>query len=239
MALANFIARAAVLGSLAIVSTSVGAGATAVSEVETLPVPGDLPVSVIRGAPGTTLKMVFLHGRCARGIGYVKSFESAAMQRGTLVAPDGDVACDAGPSRKWSLDTDKLDARVNAAFRAAGEADPATIRDILVIGYSQGAVLAESLAERWPDRYSRVILIGGPGTPSATRLQAIRGAVTMAGDRDMQEKMRTGARVLAEAHIPSMFFVLPDAAHGEMGSRPEDVMGDALDWLLANENPPH
>ena len=214
------------------------APATPARVVSTVPIGGDLPAFVVPGAPGTTTHMVFLHGRCGHAKGYAEAMANAASTRGTLVAPQGDVACDGNGARRWSPDIEKLDARVNAALGALGEADPASLTDIVVIGYSEGAARAEALASRWPERYSRVILIGAPSAPSAARLGAIRGAVMMAGDRDAaQESMKSAARALDAAGVPATYRVLPDAAHGEMGSRPEAVMDEALTWLDANARP--
>ena len=104
------------------------------------------------------------------------------------------------------------------------------------MGYSEGASRAEALAQRFPDRYSRVILIGAPVAPSALRLAKVRGAVMMAGERDAQEPMKAGARALVAASIPATFIGIPGASHGQMGDG-ERLMRQAFDWLWAHEKP--
>jgi predicted esterase len=209
-------------------------------EVQTVDVPGDLPAFVLHGAPDAdpNTKMVFLHGRCTHGLGYLQSFQFPAAKRGTAIALQGDQACGDTPLRRWSLDIEKINARIEAAFQAAGYTDPAALKEILVMGYSEGSSRAEALAARYPERYSRVILIGAPVPPSAARLGSVRGAVMMSGDRDAQERMKQGHRSLTAAGVPSVYMVLPNASHGEMGPQGERVMGEAIDWLLQNAAPP-
>jgi pimeloyl-ACP methyl ester carboxylesterase len=63
---------------------------------------------------------------------------------------------------------------------ALGHAEP--IGDIIVIGYSQGATRAESLARRFPDVYTRLVPMGGPYAADPHGLESLRAAVAMAGD---------------------------------------------------------
>jgi pimeloyl-ACP methyl ester carboxylesterase len=205
-------------------------------EVVSVDVASDVPAFVLHGAKGAEEVMVFLHGRCAHALGYVQAFQFAAVERGTVIAPQGDEACGSSPFRRWSPDIDKLNARIEAALKAAGYEEPSVVRDRVAIGYSEGASRAEALAHRFPERYSRVILIGAPAAPSAVRLRAVRGAVMMAGDRDAQEPMKAGMRSLLAASIPATFIAIPGAAHGGMGDG-ERVMRAAFDWLWANAKP--
>lgn len=189
----------------------------------------DPPTFVMRGAPHGAARMVFLHGMCGHGLGYAQSFQFNAAKKGLLIAPQGDMVCGKGPWAMWSHDAKALDARITAAFRALGDSEP--IDDVLVIGYSQGATRAEALARAWPKRYTRLILMGAPGAPSARGLGKLRGTVMMAGERDRQDQMRAGVRSMLAANIPSTFILILEATHGAMGPEPEKTMGEALDWL--------
>ena len=198
--------------------------------------PGARPETyVLRGKPRGPARLVFLHGMCGHALGYAQSFQFSAAEKGTLVAPQGDSPCGKGPWAQWSPDIADLDARIRAAFRALGRAEP--IDDIVLMGYSQGATRAEALARKWPERYTRLVLIGAPQVTSTRGLKAVRGVVMMAGERDRQEQMKAGMRAFRAAGIPSRFIVLPGAAHGEMGSTPEKSMDEALDWLFENSKP--
>jgi pimeloyl-ACP methyl ester carboxylesterase len=190
------------------------------------------PTFVLRGGPTGSGRLVFLHGMCGHALGYAQSFQFTAARRGRIVAPQGDKPCH-GPWASWSGDLEALDARIVGAFHRLGQTDP--IDDVVVIGYSQGAMRAEDLARRWPERYTRLVLIASPRVSSPRGFDRVRSTVMMAGERDRQDLMKQSARVIAKAGIPSTFMVIPEATHGAMGSTPEKTMAAALDWLFSHE----
>lgn len=198
-----------------------------------LAVPGDLPAFVVTGRGGACPRMVFLHGMCGHGLGYVQSFQGAAREHGGVLGLQGDVPCGGDDVfSKYSPDPEEQDRRVRSALAACGgEAE-----DLVVIGYSQGAYIAERLAERWPERYARLVLLGAPTTPTAARLRDIRGAVMISGELDAKYRMKEGAGSLMAARIPAVYREMPGAHHGEMPDA-ERVMDEALDWLDANARP--
>jgi predicted esterase len=199
----------------------------------TLDVPGDEPGFLVPGPGSANPRMLFLHGMCSNGVGDVQAFQYAANEHGGVLAIPGDTKCDeAGVLRKHSFDLDKLDARIQAAFAAAGS----EAEDIVLIGHSQGAFLGERLAERWPRRYSRLILIGAPAEPSAARLRHVRGAVMVSGEHDVTVRMKQGAAELQAAGVPSTYLEMPGAKHGQMGDA-ERVFGEAFTWLEQNARP--
>lgn len=192
--------------------------------------PGQAPeMFVMRGGPRGPARLVFLHGMCGHGLGYAQSFQHSAAKLGTLISPQADRRCGGGAWAKWSNDLDALDARIQHAFRALGHPEP--IDEIVIMGYSQGATRAEALARKFPERYTRAILIGAPSAPSPRGL-GLRAAVMMAGERDRQDLMKAAVRSFEAAGIPSTFLVLPGARHGAMGQNPEASMGEALAWLF-------
>lgn len=193
------------------------------------------PTFVMRGQPRGPGRLVFLHGMCGHGLGYAQSFQFAASKYGTLIAPQADVTC-GGVWSKWSMNLDALDARIVRAFVALGHREP--IDDILVLGYSQGASRAEALARKWPGRYTRLVIMGGPSAPSACGLGHLKAAVTMAGERDRRDLMRLGAQRFSAAHIPAEFRIIPEATHGAMGPTPERTMGDVLSWIYSQPSAP-
>lgn len=193
------------------------------------------PIYVVRGGQRGPEKIVFLHGMCGDGLGYAQSFQQTGAKRGTLIAPQADVPCEGGPWAKWSKDIAGLDGRITAAFRTLGHADPIT--DMIVIGYSQGATRAETLARTFPERYTRLVLMGGPYAAKAQGLEKLRAAVAMAGDRDRLDLMKTSARVLSAANVPATFLLIPEAPHGSMGSNPEQTMSEMFDWLSQHQRP--
>jgi pimeloyl-ACP methyl ester carboxylesterase len=192
------------------------------------------PIYVLRGAHGGAAPIVVLHGMCSHALGYAQSFQWSAAEKGVLVAPQGDRPC-SGPWASWSLDLHNIDERVQLAFRSVGMSEP--LHDVTVVGYSQGASRAEALARKWPDRYSRLVLIASPDAPSARGLGKLRAAVMMAGERDRQDLMKQGIASFRAAGVPVTFKVIPGARHGQMGPAPESTMGEALDWLWDHQRP--
>lgn len=195
-------------------------------------VPGDRNAIVVRGARANRRVMLFVPGMCVHPGGYVMSFQHTAASRGTLISVQGDLPCgDDANARRWSSDLEAMDRRIDAAFAAAGLGAP---REVIVIGYSQGADRAEKLVARWPDKYSAAILIGAPGIPSAARLTSVKAVALMAGTNDRAfGPMRDAVPSLKRAGIRAAFFPLPGASHGQMGETPEASMRDALDFVEA------
>jgi predicted esterase len=191
------------------------------------------PVFVTRGGEQGPAKLVFLHGLCGHGLGYAQSFQESAAAKGTLIAPQGDVLCGKGPASSWSGNVENLNARILDAFRELGAREP--IEDMTVIGYSQGASRAMALARAYPDRYSHLILMGGPEKPSPAGLLHLKSVVTMAGERDRQDLMKAGQRLFESAGVPATYLVIPEAVHGAMGPTPEKTMDLALDWLFEHQ----
>ncbi len=198
-------------------------------------VPGDLPASVVRSDDGAPPLTVFLPGVCSNGSAYLQTFPETARRQGGVVAIEGDQACGVAGFRTFSWDAGRQHARVEAALAAAGvkEIPPG---GITIVGYSQGAALAEQMVQRWPERYARVVLIGAPTDPSPRNLTRARGLVTMSCDRDVPARMKQAATGASRAGIPATYVEMPGCTHGNVTDA-ERVFGDAFDFLRANERP--
>jgi pimeloyl-ACP methyl ester carboxylesterase len=178
--------------------------------------------------------MVFIPGMCVHPSGYIMSFQHAAAARGDLLALQGDVSCGGdGSMRRWSADLEAMDRRIDAAFRASGLGEP---RNVVLIGYSQGAERAERLVARWPEKYASAVLLASPVVPSPRSLARANAVVLMAGTYDASAgRMRSAVAPLRGASVRATFVEVPGARHGEMGSEPERTMELALDFV-ADQN---
>jgi len=197
--------------------------------VETLAVGSDVPASLVRSADGSAPRVVFLPGLCSNANAYLQSFPEAARRAGGTVALEGDQPCMPG-FRSFSWDATKLHARIEAATRAAGVASSAPLT---LVGYSQGAALAEQLVQRYPERYARIVLIGAPTEPSAAKLAPARAVVTMSCSRDVPARMKEASRRLARAGVPSTYVEMPGCTHGNIAEG-ERVFDEAFAWLDGN-----
>lgn len=212
--------------------------------VTTVAVPGDLQVFYVAPRSRLAQRMLFFHPACTHGLGYVQAFAFAAAARGSLVALQGEHECGKG-LRSWIGSPPKIQARIDAAWAAAepntgGRADGGAGADgrdggdwqapALLIGYSQGASVAEALAARYPTAYRRLILIGAPRAVDARALSGLEGAVMMAGTFDNRALMQGSQRALGRVGVPSTFIEIPNARHGQLLDA-EAIMGQALAWL--------
>ena len=199
-----------------------------------LRVPADKTVQVLHGAPGDPGRrvLVYLHGRCG-DVHAFRSWASAAMAHGTLVALLGDVRCKGSTRFRWGDDVRQIHRRILAAIGAVGAArgEPLHTASLTVIGYSEGALKAEALVRRYPSIYRRALLIAGPRAPAIDSLEARGAAVIMAGARDRRDHLREAARVMERSGQLVTYMELPDARHGDYGPEGARVMGEALRWV--------
>jgi pimeloyl-ACP methyl ester carboxylesterase len=200
-------------------------------------VPGDLPASLVPSRDGAAPRSVFLPGVCSNANAYLQSFPEAASAHGGVVAIDGDEPCRGAPAfRTFSWNAARQHARIQAALRAAGGDGAPVAEGLTIIGYSQGASIAEQLVERWPELYKRVALIGSPADPAPARVRTAEAAVTMSCSRDVPGRMREAARRFERAGVPATYLEMPGCTHGNIADG-ERVFGEAFDWLFAHARP--
>lgn len=201
----------------------------------TLEIPRDKKVHVVFGQPGNAHVFVYLHGRCGDPLAF-RAFMQILPVRGTLVAMRGDIKCEGGQPN-WSDDIMLLDKRIKKALDVVEEArgEPLDKDHLVAIGYSAGALRAESLSTRYPDRYPRVVLIGGPRAPKQGNLGKTEKILLMAGSLDVRKPLRDAAADFLKLGRTARFVEIPGAKHGEYGPEAEAIMSDALDWIAAND----
>jgi pimeloyl-ACP methyl ester carboxylesterase len=212
------------------------APAPAPAHVDRFPVPHDLPASIVASLDGAPPTTVFLPGLCSNANAYLQAFPEAARRQGGVIALEGDQPCGSLKDfHSFSWDAAKLHTRIDAAVSAAGL--PAnSSAGITLVGYSQGAALAEQLVQRWPSRYTRVVLIGAPTDPSATRFAEARGVVTMSCARDVPGRMKEATKRFVRAGIPSTYLEMPDCTHGNI-TEGDKTFDAAFDFLRDSSRP--
>lgn len=211
--------------------------APAPAKVERLLVPGDLTASVVRSHDGAAPVTIFMPGICSNANAYLQTFPEAAHRHGGVVAIEGDQPCGTNAEyRSFSWDAGRAHARIEAALAAAGRVEIPR-EGITVIGYSQGAALAEQLAARWPARYARVVLIGAPTDPAPRSFARTRGVVTISCNRDVPARMKQAARATSLSGIPATYVEMAGCTHGGV-TEAEHVFDTTFDWLRANERAP-
>lgn len=205
-----------------------------VSRYEPVEVSGDRKLFVAFGDTGEQRPIVYLHGMCADPREDLDAWGNIAQEHGTIVALVGDVPCADKPGRTaWPEDAKQIDQRIDAALDAVNATGRVKLEknDFILIGESMGAARAELLAKRFPDRYTRLVLVGSPQRPSPENFKGAKAVANLAGEKEAQSNMREGARVLENAGTASQFFLLPGAVHGHYGPEGERIMRDAVAFV--------
>ncbi|MBX3199625.1 MAG: hypothetical protein KF894_15935 [Labilithrix sp.] len=203
--------------------------------IEAVDVASDRRALVAPGAAGGEPErpIVFLHGMCTESRPSVEAWAGGAREIGTVIALDGDAACPNGGGRTWSTDIAALDARIDAAIDAVSAADGLALDagKLVVVGESMGASRAVALATRFPAKYTRLVLVGGPETPTRAALPDVKAVALLAGEKEPQEKMQKGAANLAKAGAETRFWELAGAVHGAYGDDGPRTMGEAIAFV--------
>ena len=192
----------------------------------------DKPVLVVPGETKTPI--VYLHGRCGDPTAFT-AWAATGKKYGTIISFTGDQKCKHGTRTQWSADDTALDRRITRAIEAVQQELGIEIDGSrrIVIGYSQGSLRAEGLATRFPDRYPRAVLIGGPRAPRETSLGKSEAVLIMVGDHDAREHLREATHKLEKRGKRVRYLELKDARHGEYGSEAGPTMQQGFEWLLS------
>jgi pimeloyl-ACP methyl ester carboxylesterase len=130
-------------------------------------------------------------------------------------------------------DAQKQHLRIEAALGAAGVTEIPK-EGIPLVGYSQGAALAEQMVQRWPTRYARLVLIGAPTDPAPNNLARARSVVTMSCDRDVPSRMKLAAAGATKVGTPATYLEMPGCTHGNITDG-ERIFDATFDFLRTNE----
>lgn len=199
--------------------------------VREVKVPRDSAVLVVPGRTSTPI--VYLHGRCGDPTAFTAWAETGS-RFGTIVSLKGDQKCKAGGRTKWTEDPARLDRRITNALEAIRDqlGLPLDLDRRLVVGYSQGALRAESLGTRFPERYPRAVLVAGPRAPKPTSLTKSEAVLLLVGDHDARQHLSEAATKLKSRGRAVRYLELPGARHGEYGTEAARVFSEGLGWLV-------
>ena len=200
--------------------------------IEHVDVPNDRKVLVVVGEGKRPI--VHLHGMCSEPRSDLEAWASNVSEHGTVIGLEADAACPNGSGRTWTTDAQAIDARVTEAIAAVNQARGLSLdpEELVVIGESMGAARATALASRFPERYTRLVLVGSPETPSAKDLGSAKAVALLAGEKEPQEKMRQGTTGLENAGLKARFWELAGATHGNYGPNGARSMTEAVAFVI-------
>jgi predicted esterase len=175
--------------------------------------------------------LVYLHGKCGDPDAF-RAFIEGVPAHFTVVSVRGDIKCEDGTRTRWSGNVAVLDARIAKAVAAASIGrDPLRTDRWVVFGYSQGALRAEALVAKLPERYVVAILAAGPRAPREHALDRAGAVVLLAGAKDMRGHLMKAADELSRRGLPVRYQELPDAHHGQYGPRARETLASCFSWI--------
>ncbi len=196
-------------------------------------VSGDVPAWVAPGYGESTRVIVYLHGLCGDPI-RASEWARSAQRFGTLISLRGDTKCKTSFGHFFRSDPTYLDYRIKKAIRSVSSVLERSLdeEDVVLVGYSQGAERAEDLGWLFSGRYSRIALMSGPSAPHADKTAKLDALAIVRGGKEYQKTYREAAIHIDRAGIPTRFFQLPGAVHGEFGRDAPRVMNELFEHLL-------
>jgi predicted esterase len=197
---------------------------------------GDRPLRITHAGANQTHAIVYLHGMCGNPRG-ADRWADLAAERGTLIVVRATVPCPDRPGFKWPKDLEEIQTRIDAALAfVANQRGGLLDQDVVtLIGYSQGANRAEKLAAMAPERYPLVVLGGPPTEPTPDLLHSTQRVAILGGELEDTTHMELGDFALRQAGVPSHFFLLPGAHHGDYGPDGRRVIAEAFSFLDGND----
>lgn len=204
-----------------------------------VPVKHDVAAYAVFATSESDQVLVYLPGHCGDPLAGIHAFPEEAAKRGTLLVVQGDQPCPDRTRRKWSADLVGIQKRIDAAIAAASSArgKPLAGKELTLLGYSQGALRAEQLVKRFPDRYPRVAIMASPRAPTVDRFPPTARTVLAVGALDRQDLMKDGFDALSGAGVPTKLLSFPEAGHGSYGPEGARVMDEAFAFLFGEAAP--
>lgn len=202
-------------------------------EVRLVPVSGEEPSRVAPAEGESSRVFIYLHGFCSDANG-IKEWVSAAQRHGTVIAPHGDLQCEGQPGRfRWGNDIRFIDYRIQRAITSIAKALNRSLdrNTVTLVGYSEGAARAQSLAWLYPSHYPRAVLMSGPQVPAFDKVRHLERLAVLRGEREYRRNYRLSTEYFAKAGVPARFWELPGASHGELGPDALRVLTEVFDFV--------
>ncbi len=236
------------LAALAFLATSALAGQAQAKEEGNAPDPMTLEVPGFSDAyyfkPRTRSArpiLMYLHGRGGNAFEDCRKWARVARQFGWVVCPQGGGETDSG-GRTWGNDADGakkvIDATV-AALKAEYKGRVRTRNNIL-IGFSEGAYIAQQVGLRDPAHWNRWLILaandkywwGDAPQLLETNRAKIRRVYLFTGENDqVAENTRRVGEMLKDAHIRVRVRIAPGLGHEVPADRMITNYRRPLRWL--------
>jgi predicted esterase len=242
---AALVAALAVGVALLAVSRRAAASETSSSaDPMTLEVPGFAEAYYVQ--PRTKSRrpiILYLHGRGGNALEDCRKWARVTRPFGWLVCPQGPAPTDTG-GRTWNNDAETARRIINATVDALKEKYKGRVRtrsDIL-IGFSEGAFIAQQVGMRDPARWNRWLILaaddrywfGDAAQILEQNREKIRRVFLFTGEDDqVAENTRRAGEMLKDAHIRVRVRIAPGLGHEVPADRMITNYRRPLRWLAA------
>ncbi|HZU82301.1 MAG TPA: hypothetical protein VE987_05270 [Polyangiaceae bacterium] len=234
----------AVLGSLALAGRAAAKEAASAADPLVLQVPGhsDAYYFEPRGKSRKPI-LLYLHGRGGNPLEDCRKWARVARQFGWVVCPQGPAPTDGG-GRTWNNDPETARRIIDATVDALKDKYKGRVRtrgDIL-IGFSEGAFIAQQVGMRDPSRWNRWLILAAndrywfgdaPQLLEQNRAKIRRVFLLTGEDDQVAENTKRAGEMLKDAHIRVRVKIAPGLGHEVPADRMITNYRRPLRWLAA------
>ncbi len=186
--------------------------------------------------------IVWLHGRSGDPEADCKKWAKVTVDLGWLLCPSGPEARGGG-QRGWNNNWAEAQRAVDAAVEAFHDEMGAKVqtRDHLLIGFSEGALVAMNVGVREPERFSRWLILaandvywGGEGLAALRENKSqIKRVYLLTGEKDqVVENTRRVHEQIEKEHVTVRIWTPADIGHEVPADRMRTFYRKPLRWLL-------
>lgn len=186
--------------------------------------------------------LLYLHGRGGNAFEDCRKWARVARQFGWIVCPEGPSMTDSG-GRTWNNDAETAKKIVDATLSALGQQYEKRLRTRgnVLIGFSEGAFVAQQIGLRDPAHWSRWLILAANDRywfGDAPQLleqnhTKIRRVVLFTGENDeVADNTRRAGEMLKTAKIPVRVRIVPGLGHEIPADRMITNYRRPLRWLI-------
>lgn len=187
--------------------------------------------------------LLYVHGRGGNTLEDCRKWARVALVFGWVVCPQGPATTDSG-GRAWNNDADTAKRIIDATVSALRAKYKGRVRSRgnILIGFSEGAYIAQQVGLRDPVRWNRWLILaandkywwGDAPQLLETNRAKIRRVFLFTGENDeVADNTRRVGEMLKDAHIPVRLRIQPGLGHEVPADRMIANYRRPLRWLAA------
>ncbi|MGH7271531.1 MAG: alpha/beta hydrolase [Polyangiaceae bacterium] len=187
--------------------------------------------------------ILYLHGRGGNAFEDCRKWARVARQFGWVVCPQGPETTESG-GHSWGNDAETANRIVDATLASLREKYKGRVnsRGNILIGFSEGAFVAQQIGMRDPSRFSRWLILaandqywlGDAAQILEKNRSKIRRVYLFTGENDeVAENTKRAGQMLKSAHIRVKVRIVPGLGHEVPGDRMITNYRRPLRWLVA------